>query len=61
MPICKRGDTYWYELNFKGTRLRESTHPGNPNVARGIEADALIYAFPSPALSRPLFTLDTSY
>ncbi len=38
MTIYKRSDTYWYEFVFKGQRNRESTHQGNQNVARQIEA-----------------------
>ncbi len=37
MAIYKRGGVYWYEFSFKGERYRESTHQGNPNVARSIE------------------------
>jgi integrase len=38
MAILKRGGVYWYEFLFKGERIRESTHQGNPNVARNIES-----------------------
>lgn len=34
MAVYKGGDTYWYELTFKGERVRESTHQGNANEAR---------------------------
>lgn len=37
MGIYKRGDVYWYEFEFKGERIRETTKQGNPNVARQIE------------------------
>ncbi len=37
MAIYKRGDVYWYEFEFKGDRIRETTKQGNPNVARQIE------------------------
>jgi integrase len=36
--IYKRGDVYWYEFIFKGERIRESTHQGNQNTARQMEA-----------------------
>ena len=38
MSLSKRGDVYWYEFEFKGQRIRESTHTGNKDVARQIEA-----------------------
>src|SRR6202051_729365 len=38
MAIYKRGDVYWYEFEFKGERIRESTHQGNQNTARNIES-----------------------
>jgi integrase len=38
MAIYKRGDVYWYEFEFKGERIRESTHQGNQNTARSIES-----------------------
>ena len=37
MAIYKRGDVYWYEFLFKGTRYRESTNQGNGNLARTME------------------------
>jgi len=33
----KRGGVYWYEFEFKGQRVRESTHQGNDKVARTME------------------------
>src|ERR1022692_1930007 len=38
MSIYKRGDVYWYEFRFKGERIQESTHTGNKDAARQIEA-----------------------
>ena len=38
MAIYKRGDIYWYEFLFKGTRYRESTNQGNQNLARTMES-----------------------
>ena len=38
MAIYKRGGVYWYEFEFKGERIRESTHQGNQNVARNMES-----------------------
>jgi len=38
MAIYKRGDVYWYEFIFAGDRIRESTHQGNQNAARTMEA-----------------------
>lgn len=38
MSLYKRGDTYWYDFEFKGQRVRESAHTGNKDVARQIEA-----------------------
>jgi len=41
MAIYKRGGVYWYVFRFKGERIRETTHQGNPNVARQIESGRL--------------------
>ena len=38
MAIYKRGDVYWYEFEFKGRRVRESTHQGNQNLAKTMES-----------------------
>ena len=38
MAIYKRGDVYWYEFVFKGERIRDSSHTGNKEAARQIEA-----------------------
>jgi hypothetical protein len=29
MSIYKRGDVYWYEFQFKGQRIQESSHTSN--------------------------------
>jgi hypothetical protein len=29
MAIYKRGETYWYEFQFKGERIQESAKTGN--------------------------------
>ena len=36
--IYKRGGVYWYGFMFKGERVQESTHQGNANRARDMEA-----------------------
>jgi len=38
MSLYKRGDVYWYDFRFKGDRIQESTHTGNKDAARQIEA-----------------------
>jgi integrase len=38
VSIYKRGDTYWYEFEFNGERIRQSAQIGNKDVARQIEA-----------------------
>jgi hypothetical protein len=38
MAIYKRGDVYWYEFVFRGERIRDSSHTGNKEAARQIEA-----------------------
>jgi integrase len=38
MAIYKRGDTYWYEFQFNGERIQESSQTGNKEAARQIEA-----------------------
>jgi integrase len=38
MSLYKRGGVYWYEFFFRGDRIRESTHQGNQNEARTLEA-----------------------
>ena len=38
MAIYKRGETYWYEFQFKGERIQESAKTGNKEAARQIEA-----------------------
>ena len=38
MAIFKRGRVYWYHFWFTGEHIQESTHQGNPRVARQIEA-----------------------
>jgi integrase len=38
MAIFKRGRVYWYHFWFNGEHVQESTHQGNPRVARQIEA-----------------------
>ncbi|MCU1330620.1 MAG: int, partial [Bryobacterales bacterium] len=38
MAIYKRGDVYWYEFTFNGTRYRKSTNVGDQKNARQIEA-----------------------
>ena len=39
MGTYKRGGVYWYEFEFKGQRVRESTHQGNDKKARTMESD----------------------
>jgi integrase len=36
--IYKRGGVYWYGFMFKGERVQKSTHQGNANRARDMEA-----------------------
>jgi integrase len=38
MAIYKRGDTYWYEFQFKGERIQQSAQTGNKDAARQIES-----------------------
>jgi integrase len=38
--IYKRGDVYWFEFQYDGDRIRQSTHQGNAQVARDGEAAA---------------------
>jgi integrase len=38
MSTYKRGGVYWYEFEFKGKRVRESTYQGNDKVARNMES-----------------------
>jgi len=38
MAIFKRGDIYWYEFEFKGERIRESTRQRNKETARTMMA-----------------------
>jgi hypothetical protein len=38
MAIYKRGETYWYEFQFKGERIEESAKTGNKEAARQIMA-----------------------
>ena len=38
MSTYKRGGVYWYEFEFKGERVRESTHQGNDKKARDMKA-----------------------
>jgi integrase len=38
MAIYKRGKFYWYKFMWRGELVRESTHQGNDNVARNMEA-----------------------
>src|ERR1700674_6001385 len=38
MSIFKRGRGYWYNFVFPGEHVQESTKPGNPRVARQMEA-----------------------
>jgi integrase len=38
MTTYKRGGVYWYEFEFKGQRIRESTHQGNNKVATTMES-----------------------
>src|SRR5579871_6151159 len=38
MSVYKRGDVYWYEFEFNGKRIRESSQTSNKGVARQIEA-----------------------
>ena len=38
MSLYKRGDVYWYQFQFKGQRIQESTHTGNKDAARQIES-----------------------
>lgn len=38
MAIFKRGRVYWYHFLFNGEHVQESTHQGNPRVARQMEA-----------------------
>jgi hypothetical protein len=38
MAVYKRGGVYWYEFEFKGRRIRESTHQGNQNTAKTMES-----------------------
>src|SRR5580700_6870953 len=38
MSLYKRGDVYWYEFRFNGTRVQESAHTGNKDAARQIES-----------------------
>ncbi len=39
MSTYKRGGVYWYEFEFQGQRVRESTHQGNDKKARTMESD----------------------
>ena len=39
MSTYKRGGVYWYEFEFKGNRVRESTHQANDKKARTMESD----------------------
>src|SRR5258707_777261 len=36
--IYRRGKFWWFEFMYKGERVRESTHQGNRQAAREIEA-----------------------
>ncbi len=38
MSTYKRGTVYWYEFEFKGERVRESTYQGNGKVALNMQA-----------------------
>ncbi len=38
MAIYKRGGTYWYEFQFNGQRIQESSQTRNKEAARNIEA-----------------------
>jgi integrase len=38
MSIYKRGNVYWFDFVFNGTRFQESTKQGNQRVAQQIEA-----------------------
>lgn len=38
MAVYKRGGVYWYEFNFKGERIRESSHSSSRRVAEQIQA-----------------------
>jgi len=38
MAVYKRNAIYWYQFVFKGERVQESTHLGNKNDARDMEA-----------------------
>ena len=38
MSVYKRGDVYWYEFQFNGERIQESSQTGNKEAARQIEA-----------------------
>ena len=38
MSLYKSGDVYWYQFQFKGQRIQESTHTGNKDAARQIES-----------------------
>ena len=39
MAVFKRGSIYWYEFQFRGVRIRESTHSPNKAVAERIERE----------------------
>jgi integrase len=38
VAVYKRGGVYWYEFSFKKSRVRQSTHQGNANLARTMES-----------------------
>ena len=37
MGVFRRGKIYWYEFEFRGQRVRESSHTSNQEIARSIE------------------------
>ncbi len=37
MSVFKRGKAYWYEFNFNGARIRESTQTGSKTIAKQAE------------------------
>ena len=37
MSIFKRGEVYWYEFEFTGSRIRESAHTPSKTIAKQAE------------------------
>ncbi len=62
MSTFKRGEVYWYEFQFNGSRIRESAHTPSKTIAKQAEQqrrrdlERAINRIPKPA-TMPLFKL----